>query len=81
MGDFLAFCLSLFFSPFWGGFLQHFCNRSVAEAEAAEGGEASPPSSAWVDFFVFAPYLARLTTSDEVRRIYRLPPVPPTSRH
>ena len=28
--------------------------RSAAEAEAAEGGEASPPSSAWVGFVVFA---------------------------
>ena len=27
---------------------------SAAEAEAAEGGEASPPSSAWVGFSVFA---------------------------
>ena len=53
--------------------------RSAAEVEAAKGGEASPPSSAWVGFSVFAPRLARPTTSTEVRRIYRLPPLPPTS--
>ena len=54
--------------------------RSSAEAEAAEGGEASPPSSAWVGFSVFALCSARPATSDEVRRIYKLPPLPPASQ-
>ena len=43
------------FPPFCG-VLRHYLAvraRSAAEAEAAEGGEASPPSSAWV-FNVFA---------------------------
>ena len=46
----------------FSGVLRHYLAvraRSAAEAEAAEGGEASPPSSAWVGFNVFAPRLAR----------------------
>ncbi len=43
--------------------------RSAAGAEAAEGGEASPPGSTWVGFNVFAPCPARPATSDEVRRM------------
>ena len=51
----------LFESVFLGRFGVDFCNivaavraRSAAEVEAAEGGEASPPSSAGVGFNVFA---------------------------
>ena len=42
---------------------------------SAEGGEASPRSFARSLHY----HLARPATSDEVRRIYRLPPLPPTS--
>ena len=70
MGDFSAFCFlfeSIFLARFGVDFCNifpPFCTvfhrfatvraRSAAEAEAAEGGEASPPSSAWVGFSVFA---------------------------
>ena len=75
-----------FFRSLFESILSERCAGSAAEAGPAEGGEASPRSYA-EDFSIelcqkFSEcclYPARPATSEEVRRIYRLPPLPPTS--
>ena len=48
-------------------------------AEAGLSGGRGRLRLAALQVFVFAWHSARPATSDEVRRIYRLPPLPPTS--